>query len=362
MKNILLLAPLYGNGGIASWTKKFLKTFPNEEFNLIPVSSVLKAKSVKASIFTRMWVGLKELFIIKRGLKQVIKGTHIDIFHTTTSGSLGSFRDYQVGKMCKNRGIKTIMHCRYGCMPNVLKGRGLKKKLLLMSLKQYDQIWVLDRYTYEALEQLPITKGKVFLTPNSIDVTEIAEIQPKEYKNFAFIANIVPTKGIFELVEAFKAIGNQVVMLNIVGPADADTLSRLNSVIYNDPRIIYHGKLPNDQAVDFLKSMDALVLPTYYNGEAFPISILEAMSYGKLVISTPRAAIPDMLTATDGSRCGLIVPERSVNELQEAMEYAINNTSEMDEICSKAYDKVKTAYRMDVVYEIYRSNYRKLFN
>lgn len=362
MKNILLLVPLYGNGGIASWTKKFLKTFPNEEFNLIPVSSVLKAKSVKASVFTRMWIGLRELSVIKKELKVEIKKTKIDIFHTTTSGSFGSLRDYKVGKLCKKRGIKTIMHCRYGCMPDILKGNGIKKKLLLMSLKQYDQIWVLDRYTYEALEQLPITKGRVFLTPNSIDVTEIAKIQPKEYKNFAFIANIVPTKGIFELVEAFKAIENQDVALNIVGPADGDTLSRLTSAISGDSRIKYHGKLPNDQAVAFLKSMDALVLPTYYSGEAFPISILEAMSYGKLVISTPRAAIPDMLTATDGSKCGLLVPERSIKELQEAMEYATNNTSEMDELCRKAYNKVKTAYRMDVVYEIYRSNYRKLFN
>lgn len=362
MKNILLLVPLYGNGGIASWTKKFLRTFPNEEFNLIPVSSVLKAKNVKASVFTRAWIGLRELFSIKRELKKVIKATKIDIFHTTTSGSLGSLRDYQVGRLCKKRGIKTIMHCRYGCMPDVLKSKGLKKRLLLMSLKQYDQIWVLDRYTYEALEQLPITKGNVFLTPNSIDVTDIADIQPKQYKNFAFIANIVPTKGIFELVNAFKAIGNQDVALNIVGPVDNDTLSRLTSAISSDSRIKYHGKLPNDQAVAFMKSMDVLVLPTYYSGEAFPISILEAMSYGKLVISTPRAAIPDMLTAIDGSRCGLLVPERSVNELQEAMEYAINNTSEMDEMCRKAYDKVKAAYRMDVVYEIYRSNYRKLFN
>lgn len=362
MKTVLLLGPLHGNGGIVSWLRKLLITFSNEEFTLVPISSVLHEKSINASFFTRAKQGLKELVVIKKSIKKALKDNSIDIFHTTTSGSLGSWRDYQVGKLCKKRGIKTILHCHYGCMRVVLNGRGLKKKLLLMSLKQYDQIWVLDRYTYEALEQLPATKGRVFLTPNSIDVTEMAEIQPKEYKNFAFIANIVPTKGVFELVEAFKALGDQDVMLNIVGPADNDTLFRLTSAISNEPRIKYHGKLPNDQAVELLKSMDVLVLPTYYSGEAFPISILEAMSYGKLVISTPRAAIPDMLTAIDGSRCGLLVPERSVKELKEAMEYAITNTSEMDEMCRKAYDKVHSAYRMDVVYEIYRSNYRKLFN
>ena len=33
-----------------------------------------------------------------------------------------------------------------------------------------------------------------------------------------------------------------------------------------------------------IKSMDIIALPTYYPSEAFPISILEAMSYGKMVM------------------------------------------------------------------------------
>ena len=46
MVNVILLAPLYGNGGIASWTKKYIDTFPTEEFRLIPISSVLSSKKI----------------------------------------------------------------------------------------------------------------------------------------------------------------------------------------------------------------------------------------------------------------------------------------------------------------------------
>ncbi len=37
MVNVILLAPLYGNGGIASWTKKYIDTFPTEEFKINPL-------------------------------------------------------------------------------------------------------------------------------------------------------------------------------------------------------------------------------------------------------------------------------------------------------------------------------------
>lgn len=360
MKNILLLAPMLGNGGIASWTTKFIKTFPNNEYNVIPVSSVIKAKDANASLITRIIVGIKELFVVRNRVKEVIANNKIDIFHTTTSGSLGSVRDYCIGKLCKKHKIKTIMHCRYGCMPDVLKTSGIMRRLLLLSLKQYDQIWVLDKYTYNALDNLPHTHGKVFLTPNSIEVNEIAPIRTKQCKKFAFIANIVPTKGIFELIEAFKSVNAKDICLDIIGPIDEKTNNKLMNAISTDARIQYHGKMHNKKAVEFIKNIDALVLPTYYSGEAFPISILEAMSYGKLVISTPRAAIPDMLTAVDGTQCGIIVPEQDIEELHNAIEFAYNNPVEVNQKCIKAYQKVWTSYRTTVVYEIYRTNYAKL--
>ena len=57
MVNVILLAPLYGNGGIASWTKKYIDTFPTEEFRLIPISSVLSSKNMQAPIYERLEKG-----------------------------------------------------------------------------------------------------------------------------------------------------------------------------------------------------------------------------------------------------------------------------------------------------------------
>lgn len=361
MINVILLAPLYGNGGIASWTKKFIDTFPTEEFKLIPVSSVLSSKNMQASIYERIRKGFREISYITKQLRKIITENDVKILHTTTSGSLGTYRDYKVGKLCRKYGVKTIMHCRYGSIPTILKRNGLMKWGLLKAMNCYDQIWVLDKYSFDALVEIPKISDKVRLTPNSIEVNQVISIPSKEYNNFAFIANVLPTKGIFELIEAVKKVKFDI-RLHIVGPATERILSQMKMAAGDlwKLKIIYHGKLANQQAVALLKEMDSLVLPTYFPGEAFPISILEAMSCGKLVIATPRAAIADMLTALDGTQCGILVREKSVDDIVKAIEWIIQNKSLADKICIKAYQKAWNSYRTDVIYDLYRSNYRTL--
>ncbi len=359
MTNVLLLAPLYANGGISSWTKKFIKTFPSEEFRLFPVSQVLGDKGLLNSFWKRTEIGLKEVSYILKELKKCIVENDIELLHTTTSGSLGTYRDYRVVRLCKRLNVRTIIHCRYGCIPQILEKGGLHKTLLLKTMRLYDQVWVLDRKSLKALSAIRGLEGKIRLTPNSMMVEPVEKIEPKEFVNFAFVANVLPTKGIFELIEAVKKV-ERPIRLHIVGPGNPPILERMKAACGDlwDGKIKYYGRLPNDEAVEFMKGMDSLVLPTYFAAEAFPISILEAMSNGKLVISTPRAAIEDMLTALDGSRCGILVPEKSVDELAEAITWAYDHKTEADELCRKAYEKVYNAYRTDVVYELYRENYR----
>lgn len=363
MRNVILLSPDKSNGGITSWTKKFIASFPNEEFNIVHISQEVKAKpSGDRNMLNRIITGGSELLRVLPSIKKSIKNSNIDILHTTTSGFLGSIRDYLVGRLCKRMSVPCIIHFRIGCLPLMREKDNGWWKLMFMAMKQYDQIWVLDRKTHKSLSEIEELRGKVFLTPNSIEVQPIAELVPKEYKKYMFIANVLPEKGIFELVEAFGKVKHKDTELHILGPATEVVLLRIQEIAGSlwGNRILYHGKLPNEEAVNMLTSMDSMILPTYYWGEAFPISILEALSKGKLVISCPRAAISDMLTAMDGTRCGILVDERSVDQLSNAIDWVSEHKNEADLICKKGYEKVYNSYRTDVIYEMYRSNYRRL--
>lgn len=360
--NIILLAPLYGNGGITSWTRKVIKNFSDEEYHLFPVSEVFRAKKMNSGFMKRILDGIHDIIWIHRHITDILAKERIDILHTTTSGSLGSFRDYWIGKLSRKNKLKSVMHCRYGCIPQIISRGGFWKRLMIDSMQQFDQIWVIDKKSFSALCEIPVLSGKVRLVPNSIEVASGLSVSPKEYRKYLFMANVYPEKGIYELLQAFGKVQDSGLELHIVGPCNKDVLDKIISFggeLWNK-RIIYHGPMPNEQAVEFLKGMDVLVLPTYYESEAFPISILEAMSNGKLVISTPRAAIPDMLTAEDGTRCGILVEEKSVSQLKEAIEWVNAHHDEADSLCRKAYEKAYRSYRTDVVYELYRKYYREL--
>lgn len=359
-KNILLLAPLTGNGGIQSWTRKYIDTFTDDMFQLVPVG-VSKRRSLakKMDLVHRFVDGLIDMVQVRREVKKVIKENNISILHTTTSGNIGSLRDVVVARICRRNGVKTIMHCRYGCIPEDYKSNGLVGRLLHRSTALYDQIWVLDKRTYNFLHDIDTLKGKVFLTPNSIEVKEEMNAAPKDYKRIAFVGNLIPTKGLYELTEAALRCN---VRLDIIGPGTDDVNNRLREIAGDqlDKKIFIHGKLPNPEAVKFMHEVDIIALPTYFPSEAFPISILEAMSLTKMVISCPRAAVPDMLTDVDGKPCGMLVPEKSVEGIADAIDWCQSHKDEADVMCRKAYEKVYSCYRTEVVYNIYRKNYRML--
>ena len=361
MIEVLFVGPTRGNGGIRHWTKKFVNSFPNEEFSIVHESnSYRRCKSTSVALIPRIIDGLLDLRYSYNNAKRALKSHDIKLYHTVTSGSLGSLRDLVLIKLCHKHGIRGIMHCRYGCIPEDIRSKGIVGYLLRKAMSLYDQIWVLDSRSYNALRSIPSLAEKVFLTPNSIEVKETIDKTPKEYKRIAFIGNLIPTKGLYELVEAVKRLPD--VKLDVIGPGEEPIVEKVKEIAGDklDKQIFLHGGLPNDQAVEYMKKIDILALPTYYPSEGFPISIIEAMSLTKMVISCPRAAIPDMLTDMDGNKCGILVREKSIDDIENAITWCQENKSQADVMCQKAYEKVLNAYSTSVIYELYRTNYRKL--
>lgn len=355
------LFPFYGNGGIASWAKIFMKTFPNEEyvFSFVNVAPDKPRTGSHLPLWYRVTSGLATLFRICKEVKSFLNKEKYDLLHTTTSGNVGSFRDYVVAKICHKYGTKTILHCRYGCITEDFLSRGIIGKMLRMAMREFDQIWVLDSRSYNMLKGIDYLKDKVYLTPNSIDVTEPLDESSKEYKTIAFCGNLIPSKGLYELT---KAATKTDVILHLIGPGTDEVNARVCEIAGEklNKTIFLHGRLPNQEAVKFLKSVDMVALPTYYKSEAFPISIIEAMSLSKMVISCDHAAVPDMLTGLDGSPCGLLVEKKSADAIVEAINWCQTHKEEADAMCKKAYEKVYACYRKEVVYELYKTHYREL--
>lgn len=234
-KKILLISPTGGNGGINSWTNKYLKTFIDDRFELISIDSSLKhRKFSEQSLLKRVYAGLLGLRFIRQQLIKEIQKNNISIMHITTSGSLGTVRDYCLAKICIKHGIKTIMHCRYGCISQDLKAKFIWGYFFRKTLMLYNQIWVLDSYSEKSLKNIEILKDRVFLTPNSIDVPDTFCLSTKKINRVAFVGNLEPTKGLFELIQAVLKIDYDI-KLFIVGPGASNVIgnkSNLSKIVY----------------------------------------------------------------------------------------------------------------------------------
>jgi len=361
MIDILFLCPRKGNGGIVSWANKILDKFPDESYRLHPVDIAPNKDFTKFKGIDRLKYGIESYWTARKNVKKVLReNPQIRIMHITSGGGLGVIRDFFLALITKKQ-CKNILHCHFGNVTELSASKGVCGFFFRKALNLYNQIWVLDQRSADTLRQNVEWQNKVFITPNSIEVPSKCNLTPKQYKRIGYVGNIVPTKGIFELTSAVKNMSNDTELF-IAGLGlkdDLETISKIAGEKLNK-QIHLLGRLPNDEAVKLIETLDIICLPTYYPWEAFPISILEAMSRGKMVISCPRAAIPDMLSNDDGSMCGILVPEKNAQAITDAICWCQEHNSEADEMCQRAYEKVKSNYNENVVFDIYKSNYRAI--
>lgn len=133
---------------------------------------------------------------------------------------------------------------------------------------------------------LGFDKKKLTRIYNGIDVGDYYELKyPKRIKSFLFLARLLGTKGLFELVEAFKIVSQKRPNVRLyVGGDGTDKEIFLQSIKGYEDKIIYKGFVKKEEKNDFFDLGECLVLPSY--SEGFPISILEAVAKKKVVIVT----------------------------------------------------------------------------
>ncbi len=211
----------------------------------------------------------------------------------------------------------------------------------------------MDRTSYEAL----ISKGinKVSYVPNPIStrvVEEINSIQLVDGKNknkILFVGHVIPTKGVYELVQACSLIED--VELHLIGTVNEDVkkdLVKIASRKGDESWLKIRGGIPHKDVIREMLSCGVFVLPSYTEG--FPNVILESMACGCPIVSTTVGAIPEMLDVENENQCGLCVPPRDINGLYDAIMKMINNRDFASQCGIKAQKRVKEEYSIEEVW------------
>jgi glycosyltransferase involved in cell wall biosynthesis len=165
---------------------------------------------------------------------------------------------------------------------------------------------------------------KITMIPNGIDTAawEATEA-PVRVERFLFLGRLDPEKGLFELLDAFRAVRERHpgVRLTIAGEGQArdDLLSRIGELGLGDA-VELVGLVPYEELGALFGSIDCVVLPSY--SEGMPLSVLEAAAHHRVLIVSDVGDIPKLF----GDRIR-VVPPRDTAALAAAMAAAVEDES-----------------------------------
>lgn len=287
--------------------------------------------------------GLQMLHDFLRFLKMIRRRP--DVVHLNSHGQLAPFRDIPILAVCRRKGIPSVYHMRFGRIPEIARFNTLEWKLLRRALALAHNIVAIDRQTFETLRN-EFPDGRIRLVPNCVDMSQLPKVpnEPGPSPYLAYLGHVIPTKGIRELMEAWRDLSPSNWRLRVAGTVDdnyRDELQRMSS----PGAVEFLGELSHQRAMELLAASEGLVLPSYTEG--FPNVVAEAMALGKPTVATDVGAIPDML---DGG-CGLVIRPRNVKELGAALDRLISDPPLRRAMGVQARVKVQTQYSIDRVLE-----------
>ncbi len=329
-------------GGIVNWINIVKKNLQKRNIDYTIINSSHNQNKIgKRNLFDRVFKSGIKMFSQIKKFKEENKLKKFDVVHINTSGSLALIRDIQFLKLCKKKKIKTVLHLHFGRTKDVFLKRNLECLLLKKAIILADTIISMDKKTFEFLKNNYQFK-KIFLVPNPIE-SDIIKINFNDLnikKKVLFVGWVEKTKGIEELIEAWKKIHFKFLeyQLEIVGPYNLEYKKYIDSIINRDCNIIITGELKHEEVLKKMLECSLFVLPSYTEG--FPNVILEAMKCKKTIVATNVGAIPEIL---DGD-CGVVIEPKDTDSLANAMEFCLLNNKISAFYAFNAFNKVNKFY------------------
>lgn len=168
-----------------------------------------------------------------------------------------------------------------------------KHAFLINILKKFDGVYVETSSMKKSLQDIGL--DNVFVMPNfkKLDIVDESDIQVKSDKPYKLctFSRVMQEKGIELAIDAVERVnrraGSIVFSLDIFGQVDDSYEERFTEIKKHFPEYIkYKGLVPFNDSVGTIKKYYALLFPTYYAGEGFAGTLLDAMASGVPVVAS----------------------------------------------------------------------------
>lgn len=199
-----------------------------------------------------------------------------------------------------------------------------------------DVIIALSEYWKEYFKNEFPTK-RVEIIKNVISAPRVHK-QQTGYFTLLFLGLLGKNKGIYDLLECIrdhKVEFQGKLKLYIGGNGEIEHVKQLIKEYGIADIVIFEGWVSGDKKIELLNKSDAYILPSYKEG--LPISILEAMSYGMPIISTPVGGIPEIVSNGEN---GYLVEPSNKEDIYKAIISLLNDSDLRNRMGSVSLSRV----------------------
>jgi len=202
-----------------------------------------------------------------------------------------------------------------------------------------DTLFAPSNYLVSRLKEenvLGLERATVMRNPfNLSSISNKTSSQVKTYKKFYYLGKLQYAKGIFDLLEAFK-IGwenGNTDKIHLIGPDSIhlpldqsikDLIIKKYGEYLSKNLIVFEGSLPPEAVMAKLTDAKALIVPSHF--EAFPYTVVEAMSKGIPVIASNSGGHSELII---DNKTGFLHISKCPKSLHEKINH-VNNLNELE--------------------------------
>ena len=275
------------HGGIVSVLKSYRDCF--ETFPFI-------ASSGRLTWTHKLWYDLGGLIALGWRL---LWDWRIKIVHIHTAAGRSFDKHAYYAWLARLMGRKVILHSHASRVKVWYEGLSERhQRRVRTRLSKLDRLIVLSASWRDFFVSLGVSPEKVSIVNNLTDPAgreKVARVAGEPVR-LLFLGEIGPRKGVFDLLKAMALLESATpgrVRLEIGGNKNEEALEEAIRSQGLADCVHFNGFVSGELKKELLSRADVFVLPSY--NEGLPVSILEAMSYGCAIISTPVGGIPEVV-------------------------------------------------------------------
>jgi glycosyltransferase involved in cell wall biosynthesis len=201
-------------------------------------------------------------------------------------------------------------------------------------------------------------QARIEVVNNAVPLPALREPQHREERRptLLFLGEVSRRKGIYDLVRALARVAERVPQFELVcgGAGAIEKVRSLAGELGVADRVVCRGWLDAERKRTELARATIFVLPSY--AEGMPMALLEAMSWGLPVVTTPVGGVPQVISHEAN---GLLVSPGDIDGLAAAMVRLIEEPALRARLGAAARATIEERFSLQVAVERLLEIYRR---